>query len=104
MVALLSKIGERPGCRPRFYFVISEAKDLCISPQTSVHLRINSDRDVFERFKRQREGHLTRMNSVLRSYVETMYAGGVHGSTSSFKANWIDKWNQKSRQYMTKRW
>ena len=36
--------------------------------KTSVHLRIDSD--VFEWFKRQGEGHLTRMNAVLRSYVE----------------------------------
>ncbi len=38
------------------------------SGKTSVHLRI--DRDVFEWFKRQGEGHLTRMNAVLRSYVD----------------------------------
>jgi uncharacterized protein (DUF4415 family) len=36
--------------------------------KTSVHLRIDSD--VFEWFKRQGEGHLTRMNAVLRSYVD----------------------------------
>ena len=36
--------------------------------KTSVHLRV--DRDVFEWFKKQGEGHLTRMNAVLRSYVE----------------------------------
>lgn len=36
--------------------------------KTSVHLRIDSD--VFEWFKKQGEGHLTRMNAVLRSYVE----------------------------------
>jgi uncharacterized protein (DUF4415 family) len=41
-----------------------------VMPQgkTSVHLRI--DRDVFEWFKEQGDGHLTRMNAVLRSYVE----------------------------------
>jgi len=38
------------------------------SGKTSVHLRIDSD--VFEWFKRQGEGHLTRMNAVLRSYVD----------------------------------
>jgi uncharacterized protein (DUF4415 family) len=38
------------------------------SGKISVHLRI--DRDVFEWFKAQGEGHLTRMNAVLRSYVE----------------------------------
>jgi uncharacterized protein (DUF4415 family) len=36
--------------------------------KTSVHLRIDSD--VFDWFKKQGEGHLTRMNAVLRSYVE----------------------------------
>jgi uncharacterized protein (DUF4415 family) len=38
------------------------------SGKTSIHLRI--DTDVFEWFKRQGDGHLTRMNAVLRSYVE----------------------------------
>jgi uncharacterized protein (DUF4415 family) len=37
------------------------------SGKTSVHLRIDSD--IFEWFKKQGEGHLTRMNAVLRSYV-----------------------------------
>ena len=36
--------------------------------KTSVHLRVDSD--VFQWFKKQGEGHLTRMNAVLRSYVE----------------------------------
>ena len=36
--------------------------------KTSVHLRVDSD--VFDWFKKQGEGHLTRMNAVLRSYVE----------------------------------
>jgi uncharacterized protein (DUF4415 family) len=40
------------------------------SGKTSVHLRINSDSDVFEWFKRQGQGHLTRMHAVLRSYVD----------------------------------
>ncbi len=41
-----------------------------VMPQgkTSVHLRVDSD--VFEWFKKQGGGHLTRMNAVLRSYVE----------------------------------
>jgi uncharacterized protein (DUF4415 family) len=38
------------------------------SGKTSIHLRV--DTDIFEWFKRQGEGHLTRMNAVLRSYVE----------------------------------
>jgi uncharacterized protein (DUF4415 family) len=36
--------------------------------KTSVHLRIDSD--VFDWFKQQGGGHLTRMNAVLRSYVD----------------------------------
>lgn len=36
--------------------------------KTSVHLRVDSD--VFAWFKKQGAGHLTRMNAVLRSYVE----------------------------------
>lgn len=36
--------------------------------KTSVHLRVDSD--VFNWFKKQGQGHLTRMNAVLRSYVE----------------------------------
>lgn len=41
-----------------------------VEPQgkTSVHLRVDSD--VFDFFKGQGKGHLTRMNAVLRSYVE----------------------------------
>jgi len=35
--------------------------------KTSVHLRVDSD--VFEWFKKRVGGHLTRMNAVLRSYV-----------------------------------
>jgi uncharacterized protein (DUF4415 family) len=38
-------------------------------PKTSVHLRV--DPDVFDWFKRQGKGHLTRMNAVLRAYYET---------------------------------
>jgi uncharacterized protein (DUF4415 family) len=36
--------------------------------KTSVHLRIDSD--VAEWFKARGKGHLTRMNAVLRAYVE----------------------------------
>ena len=38
------------------------------APKKAVSLRI--DRDVFDWFKAQGEGHLTRMNAVLRSYYE----------------------------------
>jgi uncharacterized protein (DUF4415 family) len=36
--------------------------------KTSVHLRL--DNDVVEWFKAHGKGHLTRMNTVLRAYVE----------------------------------
>jgi uncharacterized protein (DUF4415 family) len=38
------------------------------SGKTSVHLRLDSD--VAEWFKTRGKGHLTRMNAVLRAYVE----------------------------------
>jgi uncharacterized protein (DUF4415 family) len=37
--------------------------------KTSVHLRVDSD--VLEWFRKQGRGHLSRMNAVLRSYVES---------------------------------
>ena len=36
--------------------------------KTSVHLRL--DRDVVDWFRERGKGHLTRMNAVLRSYVD----------------------------------
>jgi uncharacterized protein (DUF4415 family) len=36
--------------------------------KSSVHLRVDSD--VLQWFKEQGRGHLTRMNAVLRSYME----------------------------------
>jgi uncharacterized protein (DUF4415 family) len=36
--------------------------------KTSVHLRL--DRDIVEWFKAHGKGHLTRMNAVLRAYVD----------------------------------
>ena len=38
------------------------------SGKSSVHLRVDSD--VLQWFKEQGRGHLTRMNAVLRSYME----------------------------------
>jgi uncharacterized protein (DUF4415 family) len=38
------------------------------SGKTSVHLRL--DRDVVEWFRARGIGHLTRMNAVLRAYVD----------------------------------
>ena len=37
--------------------------------KTSIHLRL--DNDVVDWFKAGGKGHLTRMNAVLRAYVET---------------------------------
>jgi uncharacterized protein (DUF4415 family) len=37
-------------------------------PRKSVHLRV--DADVFEFFSRQGKGHISRMQAVLRSYVD----------------------------------
>lgn len=47
------------------------AKARPVLPQpgkTSVHLRV--DADVLDWFRTQGKGHLTRMNAVLRSYME----------------------------------
>lgn len=44
------------------------AKVVVPTGKTSVHLRV--DNDVFAWFKKRGVGHLTRMNAVLRSYVE----------------------------------
>jgi uncharacterized protein (DUF4415 family) len=38
------------------------------SGKTSVHLRLDSD--VVDWFKARGKGHLTRMNAVLRAYVD----------------------------------
>jgi uncharacterized protein (DUF4415 family) len=38
------------------------------APRVSIHLRL--EKDIFEWFKSQGSGHLTRMNAVLKSYYE----------------------------------
>lgn len=45
----------------------SKAKLTQVKAKRSVHLRV--DPDVFDYFKSQGKGHLTRMNAVLRAYV-----------------------------------
>ena len=45
-----------------------DARVVMPSGKTSVHLRL--DRDVADWFRAQGKGHLTRMNAVLRAYVE----------------------------------
>ena len=42
--------------------------------KTSVHLRLDSD--IVDWFKGQGRGHLTRMNAVLRAYVDAHRRGG----------------------------
>lgn len=46
----------------------SNAQVVMPEGKASVHLRV--DADVLEWFRSQGRGHLTRMNAVLRSYVE----------------------------------
>ncbi len=46
----------------------SSARVVMPGGKTSVHLRL--DTDVVEWFKANGKGHLTRMNAVLRAYVE----------------------------------
>ena len=46
----------------------SSARVVMPVSKTSVHLRLDSD--VVEWFKANGKGHLTRMNAVLRAYVE----------------------------------
>jgi len=46
----------------------SSARVVMPSGKTSVHLRLDSD--VVEWFKANGKGHLTRMNAVLKAYVE----------------------------------
>jgi len=60
-----SNAPEAPAIGEEFW---KRARVVMPSGKTSVHLRVDSD--VFEWFKRLGEGHLTRMNAVLRSYVD----------------------------------
>ena len=46
----------------------SSARVVMPAGKTSVHLRLDSD--VVDWFKANGKGHLTRMNAVLRAYVE----------------------------------
>ena len=44
--------------------------------KTSIHLRLDSD--VLEWFKQQGKGHLSRMNAVLRSFMDAQKGPGGH--------------------------
>ena len=54
---------------PEFW---ADAKIIERQPKKSIHLRV--DADVLDFFKTQGKGHLTRMNAVLRAYVESQRA------------------------------
>ena len=45
-----------------------------IDPKNKVAISLRVDPDVLDFFKGQGKGHLTRMNSVLRSYVKAQQA------------------------------
>jgi uncharacterized protein (DUF4415 family) len=51
---------------PNFW---DDAEVVMPAGKSSIHLRI--DTDVLDWFKAQGRGHLTRMNAVLRSYMES---------------------------------
>ena len=56
---------EGPELGPEFW----ERAEVSPSPRkVSVHLRV--DPDILDFFKQQGKGHLTRMNTVLRAYVD----------------------------------
>lgn len=56
--------------------------------KTSVHLRLDSD--VLEWFKASGKGHLTRMNAVLRAYVQAhkRRTWQVHPCNRRFNVRW----------------
>ena len=56
---------EAPELGPEFW---KNARVVMPSGKTSVHLRLDSE--VYAWFKLQGDGHLTRMNAVLRSFYE----------------------------------
>ena len=56
---------EGPDLGPEFW---QKARLVRTPSKTSVHLRVDSD--VLDFFKKQGKGHLTRMNAVLRAYVD----------------------------------
>jgi len=43
---------------------------IVVMPRPKKIVTMRLDADVFDWFKKQGDGHLTRMNAVLRSYVE----------------------------------
>ena len=47
-----------------------------IIPTAKIHLSMRLDENVVDWFKRQGPGYQTRMNAVLRSYVQAVSKGG----------------------------
>ena len=64
--ATLPDAPEAESLGPEFW---KSARVVIPTGKTSVHLRLDSD--IVEWFKARGKGHLTRMNAVLRAYVDT---------------------------------
>ena len=47
-----------------------------VMPQAKTHISVRLDEDVVDWFKRRGPGYQTRMNAVLRSYVQAVSKGG----------------------------
>ncbi|MHB1102450.1 MAG: BrnA antitoxin family protein [Devosia sp.] len=62
--------GFREELPPGFW---DDAKVVMSTPPKSVHLKV--DAEVFDFFKGQGKGHLTRMQNVLRAYVRAQKRG-----------------------------
>ncbi len=59
---------DAPEARPLGEEFWKSARVVIPSGKTSVHLRL--DRDIVEWFRAGGKGHLTRMNAVLRAYID----------------------------------
>lgn len=56
---------EGPSLGPDFW-----ANAVLVEPRTSTSVHLKLDSDVFDYFKKGGKGHLTRMQNVLKAYVE----------------------------------
>lgn len=52
-----------------------------LKPHTKTQLTLRLDRDVLEWFKQQGPGYQTRMNALLRAYMEECKARAENGKT-----------------------
>jgi uncharacterized protein (DUF4415 family) len=64
-----------PDAQPFDAEFFKRAKIVTPPPKKSIHLRVDSD--VLEWFKDQGKGYQTRMNAVLRAYMEASKASSV---------------------------